>query len=83
MQFFSVVNSDCSACYCRAAEQYVFLYMCKGSSKWCGMVTCFKQQALIEFFLEEKASVTSIHIQLKNVCGINAVDIGTVIHWAS
>jgi len=58
--------------------------MHKGSSKWCGMVVmCCKQQAVIEFFLEEKASVTNIHIHLKNVCGVNAVDIGTVIHWAS
>lgn len=46
------------------------------------MVTCFKQQTVIEFVLEED-SVTNIHIQLKNVCGVNALDIGTVIHWAS
>jgi hypothetical protein len=57
--------------------------MHKGTSKWCGLVTCFKQQTVIEFLLEEKESVTNIHIQLKNVCGVNAVDIGTVIHWAS
>jgi hypothetical protein len=79
---FSVVSSECSACYCTAVEQYVFLYMRKGSSKWCDMVTCFKQQTVIEFVLEED-SVTNIHIQLKNVCGVNALDIGTVIHWAS
>jgi hypothetical protein len=44
---------------------------------------CFKQQSVIEFLLEEKDSVKNIHIQLKNVCGVNAVNIGTVIHWAS
>jgi len=66
-KFFSVVSPECSACYCRAGEQYVFSYMCKGSSKWCGMVMCFKQQAVIEFFLEEKDSVTNIHIQLKKM----------------
>jgi hypothetical protein len=65
VQIFSVVSPECSACYCRAGEQYVFSYMCKGSSKWCGMVTCFKQQPVTEFFLEEKDSVTNIHIQLK------------------
>jgi len=31
------------------------------------MVMCFKQQAVIEFFLEEKDSVTNIHIQLKKM----------------
>jgi len=45
---------------------------------------CFKQQAVTEFLLEEKDSLTNIHIQLKNVlCGVNGVDTGTVIHWAS
>jgi len=47
---FSVVSSECSVRYCTAAQQHVFSYMCKGSSKWHGMVTCFKQQAVIEFF---------------------------------
>jgi len=37
----------------------------------------------LNFFLEEKDSVTNIHIQLKNVCGVNAVDTGTVSNWAS
>jgi hypothetical protein len=85
MQFFSVVSSECSACYCTAAEQYVFSYIRKGSTKWHWYGDmCFKQQAVTEFLLEEMDSVTNIHIQLKNVlCGVNVVDTGTVIHWAS
>jgi hypothetical protein len=58
--------------------------MCKGTSKWCGMVTCFKQQAVIEFFFERQGfSNKHSHTVKKNVCGVNAVDIGTIIHWDS
>jgi hypothetical protein len=49
---------------------------------WCGDVH-LKQQAIVEFLVAEKESVTNIHRQLKNVYGDNAVDKNTICHWAS
>jgi hypothetical protein len=42
-----------------------------------------KQQAVIEFLVADKESVTNIHKWLKNVYGVNAFDKSTVSCWAS
>jgi hypothetical protein len=42
-----------------------------------------KQQAVIEFLVAEKESVTNIHRRLKYVYRDNAVDKSTVSHWTS
>jgi len=56
-----MVNFECPACYCSTAEKYVFLHMHGGSSKWHGMVMCFKPQAVNEFPVAQEESVTNIH----------------------
>jgi transposase len=44
--------------------------------------SCFKQKAVIEFFVHEKESVVNIHKRLCAVYGSCAVDRSTVGRWA-
>jgi hypothetical protein len=64
-------------------EQYIFSHMHSRSSKWHGMVTCFKKWAVREFLVAEKESGTNIHKQFTNVYGVKAVDKSMVGHWVS
>jgi DNA-binding MarR family transcriptional regulator len=79
-----VVNLECPACYCSAAETIRFLAHAHRVVKvaWCCDVR-LKQWAVIEFLVEEKESVTNIYRRLKNVYGDNAVDKSTVNRWTS
>jgi hypothetical protein len=58
-----------------------FSSACAGSRQ--NGVVCLKQQAVIEFLVVAKESVTNIHRQLKTVYGDSAVDKSTASHWAS
>jgi hypothetical protein len=43
----------------------------------------FKQRAITEFTVAEKASVTNIYKRIKMSNGVNGVDEGTVSRWTS
>jgi hypothetical protein len=81
---FSVVNFECPAFYCSAAEKNTLSRACARIFKmaWYGNVR-FKQRAITEFLVTEKELVTHIRKRLKSLYGVNAVDKSTISLWVS
>jgi hypothetical protein len=64
---FSVVNFECPALHGIVAEQYVCSSMRNGSSKLPDTVKCgLNKELLLNFFVAEKESVTSVLNRLNN-----------------
>jgi hypothetical protein len=71
---FSVVNFECPAFYCNAAQQHAFSRTRKGLQNGVVWYVRFKQRAAIEFLVTEKELVTNIHKRLESSYVVNAVD---------
>jgi hypothetical protein len=81
MQYFLVADFEYPAGCHSTTEQNVFLHMCKGLSKWHGMVMCVLNNRLVNQISCGREGISNDHSEaVKNICGVSVVDNSPVNH---
>jgi len=81
MQYFLVADFEYPAGCCSTAEQNIFLHVCKGLSKWHGMVMCVLNNRFVNQISCGREGISNDHSEtVKNICGVSVVDNSPVIH---